>query len=360
MIRTSAHQLAPRDQQKTSDMPITEPASWLQARDIAMAGLVLFLGFGSWVLPEKTWPTLARKLAARRVRRSSNFDTNELATVKVIVGDRSPSWIEQTFRPAWLAHKYHSWMQLLACYRPRNWQPSPDLIGRARLDAALTEGRGAILFTANFAYQDLMAKAAFAGAGYQINHLARDGHGFIESRLSRWLLNPIYTAIERRFLKEHLVFSGDRTKKVNAVIKAKLRDNELVMVLVTPLGRRITTLPFLHGQIRIATGALNFACETGAPVLPVFTVRKPDGVIETIVEPALERPKYRSRSETIETMLQDYVPRLEMYVAQYPDQFAFPSSSQHGEALIEPKTLPTKERKKPVPTHGGERIPELV
>ncbi|MGI9491801.1 MAG: lysophospholipid acyltransferase family protein [Geminicoccaceae bacterium] len=359
MIRTSAHQLAPRDQQETDDMPITEPASWLQARDVAVAGLVLFLGFGSWVLPEKSWPALARKLAARRARRSSNLDPHELATIKVIVGDRPPSWIEQTFRPAWLGHKYHSWMQLLACYRPRSWQPRPDLIGREHLDAALAMGRGAILFTANFAYQDLMAKAAFAGAGYQINHLARDGHGFVESKLSRWLLNPIYTAIEQRFLKERLVFSGNRTKKVNAIIKAKLRDNQPVMVLVTPLGRRITTMPFLHGQIRIATGALNFACETGAPVLPVFTVRKPDGVIETVVEPALERPRYQSRSETIEAMLQDYVPRLEMYVAQYPDQFAFPSSSQHGEALIEPRTLSTNENRKPVPAEG-EQVPELV
>ncbi len=360
MIRNSAPRIALRDQQSCGDMPIIEPVALVQARDVAMAGLVLFLGFGSWVLPEKTWPTLARKLATRRLRRSSNLDGNELATIKVIVGDRPSSWIEQSFRPEWLAHKYHSWMQLLACYRPRCWQPRPNLIGGRHLDAALSEGRGAILFTANFAYQDLMAKAAFAGAGYQINHLARDSHGFLESRLSRRLLNPIYTAIERRFLKERLVFSGNRTKKVNAIIKSKLRDNQPVMVLVTPLGRRTSTLPFLHGQIRIATGALNFACETGAPVLPVFTVRKANGEIETIVEPALDRPRYRSRSETIEAMLQDYVPRLEMYVAQYPDQFAFPSSSQHGEALIEPTTLTTKDRGKAASTRDRRQVPEPV
>jgi len=359
MIRKSTHQMALRDQQSAGDMSITEQTSWVQARDIAMAGLVMFLGFGSWVLPEKTWPTLARKLAIRRLRRSSSLDGNELATIKVIVGERPSSWIEQSFRPAWLGHKYHSWMQLLACYRPRSWQPRPDLIGGEHLDAALAEGQGAILFTANFAYQDLMAKAAFAGAGYQINHLARDSHGFVESRLSRLLLNPIYTAIERRFLKERLVFTGNRTKKVNAIIKSKLRDNQPVMVLVTPLGRRTTTLPFLHGQIRIATGALNFACETGAPVLPVFTVRKSNGEIETVVEPALERPGYRSRNETIEAMLRDYVPRLEMYVAQYPDQFAFPSSSEHGEALIEPRALTAGERTKTA-SERDRQVPEPV
>lgn len=359
MIRNSAQQMVLFDQQSTKNTPTTEPIYRVQARDIGMAGLVLFLGLASWVLPEKRWPALARSLATRRLRRSTGFDRNELATIQVIVGDKPSTWIEQTFRPEWLAHKYHSWMQLLACYRPRRWQPRPKLIGQEHLDAALADGRGAILFTANFAYQDLMAKAALAGAGYQLSHLSRDSHGFIEGKLSRWLLNPIYTCIERRFLKERLVFSGNRTKKVNGMIRARLRNNQPVMVLVTPLGRRVAILPFLHGQIRIATGALNFACETGAAVLSVFTVRKPDGLIETIVEPALDRPAYRSRGETIETMLQDYVPRLEMYVAQYPDQFAFPSSSQHGEALIEPSTFPAPQHRKKTPAHK-KRVAELV
>lgn len=359
MRRNAAHQTVLLDQSTTKNGATTEPASWFQARDIGIAGLVLFLGLASWILPETRWLNLAQRLAARRLGRSPGLGKDELATIRVIVGDKPSSWIERTFRPAWLAHKYLSWMQLLACHRPGGWRPRPTLIGHEHLDAALRKGNGVVLFTANFAYQDVMAKAAFSSAGYRLSYLARDTHGFVESRLGRRLLNPIYTSIERRFLKEHLVFSGDRTKKVNAMIKARLRDNRAVMILLTPLGRRVVTLPFLHGQIRIATGALNFACETAAAVLPVFTIRKQDGTVDTIVGRALNRPGYRSRSATIEAMLQDYVPRLEAYVAQYPDQFAFPTSSQHGEALIEPRTPPAEHQQEKA-TARQRQIAELV
>jgi len=336
MIRPSAHQMVLQDQQRADETSTIDPTPWLQVRDVGVAGLVLLLGLASWCLPEHSWRRLADNLAARRLRRSPGLNADELATVKVLVGDRPTPWIEQNFRKGWLAHKYLSWMQLLACYWPRSWQPKPQLIGQQHLDVALARGRGVLLLTANFAYQDLMAKASLAQAGYPISHLSRNTHGFFESKFARWLLNPIYTSIEKRFLKDRMVFREDRTEKVNALIKEKLRDNQPVMVLVTPLGRRVSVLPFLHGQIRIATGALNFACDTGATVLPVFTVQRPDGTIQTIVEPGLTKPKYRGRGETIETMLQDYVPRLEVYVSEFPDQFSFPSSSAHGEALIQP------------------------
>ncbi len=359
MIRNPVHQMPLLDQQ-AADRASTNPSSpWVQARDVGIAGLVLFLGLASWVLPERKWPKLARRLAARRLRSSPGLSKEELATFRVVVGDQSTSWIEQTFRQDWLGHKYHSWMQLLSCYRPRAWRPRPKLIGHHHLDAALAKGRGVVLFTANFAYQDLMAKAALASAGYQLNYLARDSHGFFESLICRRLFNGIYTSIEQRFLNERMVFSGNQTKSVNGMIKAKLRDNQPVMVLVTPLGRRVTALPFLFGRIRIATGALNFACETGAAVLPVFTIRKPDGTVETVVEPPLNRPENRSRSETIDAMLHDYVPRLEMYVAQHPDQFSFPSSNQHGEALIEPWLPPARQHRRNTAAHR-QPVPELV
>ncbi len=359
MIRNPAHQMVLLDQQIADKASTRVSPPWVQARDIGIAGLVLLLGLACWILPERKWPNLARRLAARRLRGNPGLDEDELATFRVVVGNQSPSWIGQTFRQEWLAHKYHSWMQLLACYRPRSWRPRPKLIGHHHLDVALAEGQGVILFTANFAYQDLMAKAALAGAGYRLNYLARDSHGFFESLVCRKLFNWIYTSIEQRFLNERMVFSGNKTKNVNGMIKAKLRDNQPVMVLVTPLGRRVATLPFLFGRIRIATGALSFACETGAAVLPVFTIQMPDGTIETIVEPALSCPEKSSRGETIDAMLHDYVPRLEMYVAQHPDQFSFPSSNQHGEALIEPWLPSARQHRKKATAHR-QPVPELV
>lgn len=350
----------------TSDIPTqredaVDSVPWLQGRDVFAVGLVLAFWLATLFLPERHWPTCANWLARRRLAGSAKLSGDELETVKVVVGkgEDKAAWIEESFRKDWLGHKYLSWIQLLACYRPWRWRPRPKLVGRRHLDDALEHGRGVVLLTANFAYKDLMTKAALADAGYWASHLVRDSHGFAESRIGKALLNPIYAGIERRFLRERLVFSGSATKDVNRLIRTRLRENRPILVTVTPLGRRVSVLPFLHGRIKIATGALNFACEAGAQVLPIFAIRKPDGSIETIIEPPLDRPANAARGQAIEAMLDDYVPRLETYVAQYPDQFAFPTSDRHGRALIEPWTppMPGPARRK---TKARQAVPELT
>lgn len=317
----------------------------LERRDIMVTALVVVLWLVGLLLPERRWWGWADRLSRRRLAATAKLSADEVETVKVVVGGgpEKAAWIEDSFRRDWLAHKYRSWIELLACYRPWpwrswSWRPRPKLIGRQHLDEALAGGRGVILFTANFVYKDLMSKAALADSGYWASHLVRDSHGFAESRLGRKLLNPLYAGIERRFLRERLVYSGTDTKAVNQRIRERLAENRLLLVTVTPLGRRVSVLPFLYGRIKIATGALNFACEAGAKVLPVFTIRKPDGTVETIIEHALDMPAGAAREDMIRTMLEDYVPRLETYAAQYPEQFAFPTSDRHGRALIEPWT----------------------
>ncbi len=344
MLSDSAHAAA--SSVSPTEGEVRDVTPWLQGRDVFAFALVLFLGLTALFLPKRRWASCARWLAKRRLAGSARLSDEELETVKVVVGkgeDKS-AWIEDSFRKEWLAHKYQSWIQLLACYW--RWRPQPKLVGRQHLDEALERGRGVILLTANFAYKDLMSKAALADAGYWASHLVRDSHGFAESRIGKALLNPLYAGIERRFLRERLVFSGSATQEVNKLIKTRLRENHPILVTVTPLGRRVGTLPFLHGRIKIATGALNFACEAGAEVLPIFAIQKPDGSVETIIEHPLNRPADAEREQAIEAMLEDYVPRLETYVAQYPEQFAFPTSDRHGRALIEPWTSPVQRRGK--------------
>lgn len=342
-------------------MEADAPVSWLEGRDILAATLVMILWLMSLSLPQKYWRRMAFKLAHLRLACSANLADDELETVKAVVGpgDSKTAWIEESFRRNWLGHKFLSWLMILACYRPWRWQPRPKLFGRQHLDAALVHGRGAILLNANFVYKDLMAKVALSNAGFQVSHLLRDTHGFAGSQLGKALLNPIYNGIERRFLRERLVFSGSQTREINQLIRTRLRENQPILVTLTSIGRRISTLPFLHGRIKIATGALNFACEAGADVLPVFTIQKPDGRFETIIEHPLTNSPKATPSEAIKAMLDDYLPRLETYVAQYPDQFGFPTSNRQGETTIEPWPDNAEPQSK---TEGGSRqpLPELT
>ncbi|MGI9503365.1 MAG: hypothetical protein ACR2RE_09965 [Geminicoccaceae bacterium] len=285
-------------------------------------------------LPESKWPAFAERLAGFMAARRGPLSTDERGVIGIIVGNRSAEWVDQTYWPEVLAHKYLSWMQILACHRPGSWRPTVRLVGKDHLDQALDGGRGALLFTATFAYRDLMAKAAIAEAGFAISHLSMDSHGFSDSRFGKRWLNPIYTSVEERYLRERLVFSGDNTKEVSAKLRERLKQNAPVMITVTPLGRRVATLPFLGGQIHIATGGLNFACENDTPVLPVFTLRQGGGVTATMVGSPLDQPAGAPRSERIGAMLEDYVARLEVSVLDHPEQFSFPLSDRSGRPLL--------------------------
>ncbi|MGI9420303.1 MAG: hypothetical protein ACR2RA_20965, partial [Geminicoccaceae bacterium] len=219
---------------------VSDAVPWLQRRDLLVAVLVLVLWLTSLALPERLWPGVARWLARKRLAGTSKLSSDEIRTIEVVVGrgegEGKAAWIENSFRRDWLAHKYLSWIEILAVYRPWRWQPRPRLVGRQYLNEALARKQGVILLTANFAYKDLMTKAALAKAGYWAGHLVRDSHGFAESRIGRRLLNPIYAAVERRYLRDRLVFSGNDTKRVNGMIRAQLRENRPILVTVTPLG----------------------------------------------------------------------------------------------------------------------------
>lgn len=313
---------------------------WL--RDMVKAAVIVLLALGSWLLPETRWAALARSLAKRKIAGQAKLTDDELATIRVIVGDRPSSWIQTSFLPDWCTQKYLAWMFLLANIWPGRWQASEELVGNEHIEAALAQGKGAILLTSRFVFKDLMTKVSLARAGHKSCQLSRESHGFSDGPVCRRLLNPICNRIEDRFLGERLIFKGQNTKAITARIKQCLEDNKLVLVAATPLGRRVSVLPFLDGQIQIATGALNFACDMEAPVLPSFTLRAPDGKVRTIVGQPLERPTSGSREMVIDMMLADYVRRLEAYVSCNPDQFAFPTSSRHGEMMIQPTETKAK------------------
>ena len=58
--------------------------------------------------------------------------------------------------------------------------------------------------------------------------------------------------------------------------------------------------------------------------------------IDMVVEGPLEKPIGRSREETIESILADYVAKLEIYAGCHPEQFLFPISGRSGQMMIQP------------------------
>ena len=172
-----------------------------------------------------------------------------------------------------------------------------------------------------FAFSDLVTKRALHEAGYAVSHLSRDSHGFSQTRFGRRWLNPIKTGIERRYVAERLVMTEENPLAPLRALALRLRQNRLVSITVASTGQVTRLLDLLDGRIRIATGALALAWQTGAPLLPVFTLREPDGALVTRIEPALPPDRRLDRAAAVADMLAAYGRLLEAYVLRSPDQF---------------------------------------
>ena len=275
----------------------------------------------AFATPERIWPGLTDRLAGLRLALRGERAAAEVARIEALAGTRPLGRSPAACWRAHTAHKYLAWMQLLRCYHPRGWPAAIRLEGGVEIDAALAQGQGAILWVTQFAFSDLVTKRALYQAGYAVSHLSRETHGFSATRFGRRWLNPIKTRIERRYLAERLVMSEDHTVGPLRELALRLRQNRLVSITVAPTGRRTRPAPFLDGRIRVATGAPALAWQTGAPLLPVFTLREPDGALVTRVEPALLADRRLDRAGAIDALLAAYGILLEAYVLRSPDQF---------------------------------------
>ena len=259
----------------------------IDRKDLALLGLLPVLAALALMLPESAWPQLADRLAGLRLRLRGQRTANEIARIEAVVGDRLPGLSAAACWRGHLANNYLAWLQLLRCHRDRGWRPAVRLEGRARLDAALAAGKGGILWVAPLAFSDLITKLALHEAGYAVSHLSRDTHGFSTTRFGRRLLNPIQTSVERRYLAERLVMSDDHTVGPLRELALRLKSNRLVSITLTPGGQRLRSMRLLDGHLPVATGALTLSWQTGAPVLPVFTLRNGDGGFVTRIEAPL-------------------------------------------------------------------------
>ncbi len=157
-----------------------------------------------------------------------------------------------------------------------------DIRGREHLDAALAEGKGAILCSAHF-------------GSYQSAFSLLHAGGSPVTTIGRWWWNysPGLSQAERRFwdfaYARRVLRHRQRPSiepypgriQVAVQAAAALRANEAVTICsdAAPLGAdrdRSVEVPFLGRQARLLPGVVTLAGLTGAPVLMVFMYRLAD------------------------------------------------------------------------------------
>jgi KDO2-lipid IV(A) lauroyltransferase len=100
-------------------------------------------------------------------------------------------------------------------------------------------------------------------------------------------------------------------------LRDALRANEVVAIQgdrVMP-GQKGSRMPLLGGHVVLPTGPVKLAIASGAPVVPVFSVRTPGGKIRLFIEEAIEV------GHDVDKALAKLAAVIGKYVAAYPEQW---------------------------------------
>jgi KDO2-lipid IV(A) lauroyltransferase len=183
-----------------------------------------------------------------------------------------------------------------------------DLEGTEHLHAALAGGRGVFLLTGHCGNWELLS--------------ARVSREAPVTGLARSMANPLVdAAIEARRRA-----AGART--INTVDAARgilqlLRRGEGVGILLdqNALRNERVFVPFLGRPASTNFGLAMFALKTGAPVLPVFSARRPDGRHRAWIGPPIPLADTGDRAARIGVSTARFTAAIEAYVRTYPEQW---------------------------------------
>jgi phosphatidylinositol dimannoside acyltransferase len=157
-----------------------------------------------------------------------------------------------------------------------------EIRGREHLDAALADGKGAILCSAHFGSYD-SCYSLLGASGFPVTTIGRWQHNYTAgmSSAERRFWDLVYARRLRRHRHRPNIEPWSGRITVAAQAAAILRANEVVTIAIDapPLDKdlgRTAEVPFLGCQGRFLPGAVTLAQLTGAPVLMGFMYRTAD------------------------------------------------------------------------------------
>jgi phosphatidylinositol dimannoside acyltransferase len=106
-------------------------------------------------------------------------------------------------------------------------------------------------------------------------------------------------------------------------LREALQRDEVVLVMgdrVMP-GHRGVKLPFLGGHIRVPTGPAKLARVTGAPLIPIFTIRTLSGRLKIVIEKPIYVNAGFDEAGGADVASRALVSALEKHVRAHPDQW---------------------------------------
>ncbi len=183
-----------------------------------------------------------------------------------------------------------------------------ELRGREHVEAALAEGRGAILLTAHLGNWEF-AGARLAAEGFPVIAIAREQR---DSTLTQYILRTRESTGMKIYHRESAVKAG----------LLALKRNELVgMLMDQNAGDDGLFVEFFGHLASTAAGAAVFALRTGAAVLPTFAYRTPEDTHVVTVDAPVPLIRTGDHKRDIYENTARYTKIIEEKVRAHPEQW---------------------------------------
>lgn len=285
---------------------------WIAARDIIAATKLACCSIAA-LAPVRHWSGASRLMARAHLRLHARV-------IQVLASSTAFSQkdIRAHAREA-LAADYLSNIQAIREALPGSWRCTTSLTGRDVLDLALQQTRGAVLWCSPFVGADLAPKKALAA--YSLTQLSTPSHPFSPTRLGTRWLNPIRLRAEDQYLARRVLVVYGNSRPALDILRKVLRENGVVLVMAVGTGRRSLTFPFLGGIIDLAVGAPRLANDTGAALIPVFTLSDEHGGYRVELGPDLSPTSALPEEQALHEMTSNYVELLKPIVRAHPTQW---------------------------------------
>lgn len=165
----------------------------VEITDLAVAVGLPLLTAVSWLLPQFAWRGFCRACVPFYGPGQSGQPSTPSVYHRVehLLGSRTTTLSAAAVVGEAIEEDILSLVELLRVYGPGDWNPTIELIGGDHVSAALTEGRGAILWVSHFVHSDLVAKMTFYRAAMAVSHLSHPNHGFSSPRFGMCWLNRV-------------------------------------------------------------------------------------------------------------------------------------------------------------------------
>jgi hypothetical protein len=287
------------------------------------AGLTLQIGVAaavSWIVPEPLWLPVTRAIG----RIETRWRLPGLAEVSLPFDEslaRSAGCSARSLAVERIATGHASRLYALREYLPWRRHVPIQVAGAEHITWALDRHAGAVLWIGRFTWASIITKIGLHQAGFSVSHLSRPTHGFGTSAFAVDRLNTIWTRIEERFLRERILMQPGSETRALRTLRRRLADNGLISISVGDEGAHAVEVSLLGGPLRLATGPVSLAAASGAPLLPVFTIREDSGRFLIEIDASLHIPQDGTRERREQLVAEEYAGRLEPWLRRYPGQW---------------------------------------